>query len=109
MDFRREDYRKYGTCSIIIKNALFSLKGCEVFNIEETKYGYKKATVKLSREMIGKMKKVENEVYEELDESGFDKVTIVYGNRIYAKMSPSLLAPIHSNCRAYSSIIIINR
>ena len=57
MDFRREDYRKYGTCSIIIKNALFSLKGCEVFNIEETKYGYKKATVKLSHEMIRKMKK----------------------------------------------------
>ena len=73
MDFRREDYRKYGTCSIITKNALFSLKGCEVFNIEETIYGYKKATVKLSLEMIGKMKKVENEVNEVLDESGFDK------------------------------------
>ena len=93
MDFRREDYRKYGTCSIIIKNVLFSLKGCEVFNIEETKYGYKKATVKLSPEMIGKMKKVEKDVNEVLDESGFDKVTIVYGNRVYAKMKSFTTRP----------------
>ena len=55
--------------------------------------GYKKATVKLSHEMIGKMKKVENEVNEVLDEWGFDKVTIVYGNRIYAKMKSFTTRP----------------
>ena len=91
MDFRREDYRKYRTCSIIIKNTLFSLKGCEVFNVEEIIYSYIKATVKFSHEMIGKMKKLRMKLMKY--EWGFDKVTIVYGNRIYAKMKSFTTRP----------------
>ena len=55
--------------------------------------------------MIVKMKKVENEVNEVLDESGFDKITIVYRNRIYAKMKSVTTRP---NALKLQSVFINN-
>lgn len=42
MAFRRDDYAKYNTSSIIIKNATFILKGCEILEIKDTSMGIKR-------------------------------------------------------------------
>ena len=47
LEFRRDEHVKHNTTSIIVKNMMFSIKGCEILEIEETKYGYQKAVIKL--------------------------------------------------------------
>ena len=89
MEFRREDYSKYNTTSIIINNTVFRLKDCDILKIEDTKYGYQKAIVKLSREMIDKMKQIEKEVNDYLENKGLDNIKLVYGNKMYAKKKTS--------------------
>ena len=89
MEFNRVNYSKYSTASIIIKNAEFSLRGCEILDIEETKYGHQKAVVKLSEKKVEKMKEIEEEVNDYLENEGLDRITIVYGNKIYAKKKTS--------------------
>ena len=102
MDFIREYHWEYGTSSIKFMNEQFELTGCEVLDNDYTtlKYGYIKATVKLSRKMIGRMKKIEKDVNEVLVKMGSDKVTIVYGNRVYAKKSIFVQHPIFIQLRS---------
>ena len=59
IEFNRVDHPKYSTASIYIKNVEFSLKGCEILNIDDTKYGYQKTVVELSKQMIEKMMEIE--------------------------------------------------
>ena len=50
LNFTREDNKKYNTVSIKIENALMQIKE-EDYNIietEKTKFGYKKATIKIN-------------------------------------------------------------
>ena len=89
IQFRWEDYKKYNAASIIIKNAMFSLEGCEILKIEDTKYGYQKAVVKLPKEKKYKMDEIEDDVNEYLDDEGLDRIKFLYGNKIYAKKSAS--------------------
>ncbi len=89
IEFRHDDHTKYNTVSIIIKNAMFSLKGCEILEIEDTKYGYQKAVVKLPEQKVDKMKEIEENVNDYLDDQGLDKIKLVYGNKIYAKKKVS--------------------
>ena len=60
MDFIRQQ-NEYGTSSIKFNNEQFKLTGCKVLTNDDTslKYGYTKVTIRLSREMIGRMKKLE--------------------------------------------------
>lgn len=74
---------------INIKNASFSLKDCEILGVERTKYGYQKATIRLSEKNILKLKEVEEEVNDYLGYCGLNKTTLVYGNKIYAKKKVS--------------------
>ena len=59
MDFIRQYHWEYGTSSIKFNNEQFELTGCKVLTNDDTslKYGYIRVTIRLSREMIGKMKK----------------------------------------------------
>ena len=102
MDFIRQYHWEYGTSSIKFNNEQFELTGCKVLTNDDTrlKYGYIKATVKLSREMIGRMKKLEKDVNEVLIKMGFDKVTIVYGNRVYAKKAILVPHPTYIQLRS---------
>ena len=89
LEFRRDEHVKHNTTSIFVKNMMFSLKGCEILEIEETKYGYQKAVIKLPEEKIDKMKEIEEDVNDYLDKQGLDKIKIVYGNKIYTKKKTS--------------------
>lgn len=85
LQFSRVEYPKYNTASIIIKNAVFSLKDCEILEIEDTKYGHQKAVVKLPEKKRDEMKEIEEEVNDYLDKEGLDNIKVVYGTKIYAK------------------------
>ena len=50
--------------------------------------------------MIGRMKKLEKDVNEVLVKMGFDKVTIVYGNRVYAKKTILVQHPTYIQLRS---------
>ena len=89
MDFYKQDYQKYNTASITIKNAVFVLKGCEILKVDGTKYGYQKVIVKLSERKVIKMKTIEEGVNDYLEREGHDKVRLVYGNKVYAKKKTS--------------------
>ena len=88
----------------------FKLRGCEivsslsfdeVMEIIEQNDGYHTAPVKLSREMVDKMKRVENSINAELycqgylDEDDIDEdgVKIVHGNVVFAETSVSTVHP----------------
>lgn len=73
IEIRRHDYSKYNTVSIIIKNAMFSLKNCEILEIEDTKYGYQKAVVKLPKKKVDKMKEFEENINYYLDDQGLTR------------------------------------
>ena len=93
LKFTRENNKKYNTVSINIENALIPIKK-EDYNIIETvktKFGYKKATIKLiNQDLIDKLKSWEEEINEYLKNEGIEPVTILYGNRIYPKVSSLL-------------------
>ena len=89
MEINREDNSKYGTITFRIKGAAFNLEGCEILDVEKTKYGYRKVVVKLSEKRIDKMKDIEEEVNDVLTYHGFGPLKLVYGNKVYAKMGLS--------------------
>ena len=90
LKFNRVNNEKYKTVSINIENAL----GLEeddyyIFEIYKTKYGYRKANLIINNEdLIDNLKSWEEEINEYLkNEVGTDPITILYGNRIYPKVS----------------------
>ena len=91
LKFTRENNEKYNTISINFENALTLIteNDYNIINTEKTKFGYKKATIKISNEDLKeKLKSWETEINEYLkSEVGTGPISILHGNWIYPKMS----------------------
>ena len=91
LKFTRVNNEEYNTVSINIENAIIDIKE-EDYKIEDiikTKFRYDKAHIRiLNDDLINKLKSWETEINEYLkNEVGTGAVTILYGNRIYPKVS----------------------
>ena len=91
LKFTRVNNEQYNTVSINIENAFIDIKE-EDYKIEDmikTKFRYDKAHIRiLNDDLINKLKSWETEINEYLkNEVGTGAVTILYGNRIYPKVS----------------------
>ena len=93
LKFTRVNNEEYNTVSINIENAFIPItkEDYNIINTEKTKYGYKKTTIKLiNQDLIDKLKLWEEEINDYLKSEGIEPVTILYGNRIYPKVSAYL-------------------
>ena len=91
LKFTRKNNEEYKTTSINIENALIPIKkeDYQIMDMSKTKFGYKKSTIKfISNDLINKLKSWETEINEYLkNEVGTGPITVLYGNRIYPKVS----------------------
>ena len=91
LKFSRVNNEEYNTVSINIENAIIDIKDedYQIMDIAKTKYGYNKANIKIiNDDLISKLKSWETEINEYLkNEVGTNAVTVLYGNRIYPKVS----------------------
>ena len=94
LKFTRVNNEEYNTVSINIENAIIEIKEDDyyIFDTHQTKFGYRKANIKIINESIReKLKSWETEINEYLKiEVGTEAVTILYGLRIYPKVSTML-------------------
>ena len=85
------DNEKYKTKSVFVENAIIDIKKEDyfIFNIDITKYGYRKGNIKIKNDDLkNKLKIWEEQINEYLkNEVGTGAITILYGNRIYPKVS----------------------
>ena len=90
LKFSRVNNEKYNTVNINIENAFIEIKDEDynTINTEKAK-GYIKSTIKIKNEdLINKLKTWETEINEYLkNEVGTKPITILYGDRIYPKLS----------------------
>ena len=90
LKFTRVNNEEYNTVSINVENAFITITGEDynIINTEKTKFGYKKATIKLNnQDLINKLKSWEAQINDYLKSEGIEPITILYGNRIYPKAS----------------------
>ena len=91
LKFTRKNNEEYKTTSINIENAIMEIVEDDyyIFDTYNTKFGYRKANLKINNEdLIDKLKSWETEINEYLkNEVGTNAVTVLYGNRIYPKVS----------------------
>ena len=91
LKFSRVNNEEYNTVSINIENAIMEIveDDYRIMNRSKTKFGYIKADIQIKNEdLINKLKSWETEINEYLkNEVGTNAVTILYGNRIYPKVS----------------------
>ena len=90
LKFSRVNNEQYNTVSINIENAIIEIVNYDypIMDTSKTKFGYKKATIKIINEdLINKLKSWETEINEYLKNEGIEPVTVLYGNRIYPKVS----------------------
>ena len=78
-------YEKYNTSSNTILGASLKLEDCEILEINNTKYAYRKALVKLSPEKVIIMNETEEKVNERLQSMDIPQTTLVYGNKVNPK------------------------
>ena len=81
---------EYNTISINIKNALIPIKeeDYNIIDVHKTKFGYRKVNMKLeNQDLINKLKLWETQINDYLKSEGIEPATILYGNRIYLKVS----------------------
>ena len=94
LNFTRKNNEEYKTISINIKNAIIEIKEDDyyIFDTQNTKFGYRKVNLKINNEDIReKLKSWETEINEYLkNEVGTGPLTIVYGNKIYTKLSKKI-------------------
>ena len=93
LKFTRVNNEEYKTISINIENALIEIieDDYQIMDMGKTKFGYKKANIKIINEdLINKLKSWETEINEYLKNEGIEPVTILYGIRIYPKVSSML-------------------
>ena len=94
LKFTRVNNEQYNTVSINIENAIIEIVNDDyhIMDTSKTKFGYKKANIKIINEdLINKLKSWETEINEYLkNEVGTSPVTIVYGNKIYTKLSKKI-------------------
>ena len=90
----RVNNEQYNTVSINIENAIIEINEDEhyVFNDENSKFGYRKADLKLYNDDIKeKLKSWETEINEYLkNEVGTGSIKVLYGNKIYSKLSKKI-------------------
>ena len=91
LKFTRVENEEYNTISINIENAITEITEDDYYTIktEKTKFGYKKATIKINNEDLKEnLKSWETEINEySKNEVGTGPITVLYGNRIYPKVS----------------------
>ena len=91
LKFTRVNNEEYNTVSINIKNAFIEIvkDDYQIIDRSKTKLGYTKANIQIiNDELKNKLKLWETEINEYLkNEVGTGSVTILYGNRIYPKVS----------------------
>ena len=82
---------EYKTKSVFVENAIIDIKEEDyfIFDIDKTKYGYRKGNIRINNEdLINKLKIWEVQINEYLkNEMETGAITILYGNRIYPKVS----------------------
>ena len=85
------DNEEYKTKSVFVENAIIDIKKEDyfIFNIDITKYGYRKGNIQIkNNDLKNKLKIWEEQINEYLkNEVGTGAITILYGNRIYPKVS----------------------
>ena len=85
------DNEEYKTKSVFVENAIIDIKEEDYIIIDrtKTKFGYVKANIRiLNVDLKNKLKIWEEQINEYLkNEVGTGAITILYGNRIYPKVS----------------------
>ena len=91
LKFSRVNNEEYNTVSINIENAIIDIKDedYQIMDRSKTKYGYTKANIRIiNDDLKDKLKLWEVQINDYLKcEVGTGVVTILYGNRIYPKVS----------------------
>ena len=91
LKFSRVNNEEYNTVSINIENAIIDIKDedYQIVDRSKTKYGYIKANIRIiNDDLKDKLKLWEVQINDYLKcEVGTGVVTILYGNRIYPKVS----------------------
>ena len=90
LKFTRVNHEEHNTISINIESAFIPIikEDYNIINIEKTKFGYQKATIKLNnQDLINKLKSWETQINDYLKSEGIEPITILYGNRTYPKVS----------------------
>ena len=91
LNFYCVDNEEYKTKSVYVENAIIDIKeeDYKIINRTKTKFGYVKANIRiLNDELKNKLKIWEVQINEYLkNEVGTGAITILYGNRIYPKVS----------------------
>ena len=85
------DNEEYKTKSVFVENAIIDIKeeDYQIIDRTKTKFGYTKADIKIfNDDLKNKLKIWEEQINEYLkNEVGTGAITILYGNRIYPKVS----------------------
>ena len=91
LKFNRVNNEKYNTISVNIENAIIDIKQEDYYTIktQKTKFGYIKSEIIITNnEIKNKLKIWEEQINEYLkNEIGTEAITILYGNRVYPKLS----------------------
>ena len=94
LKFNRVNNEQYNTVSINIENAIIEIveEDYYIFDKQKTKFGYQKVNLKLDNDDIkDKLKTWETEINEYLkNEVGTNPIKIVYGNKLYTKLSKKI-------------------
>ena len=94
LKFTRVNNEQYNTVSINIENAFIEIKKEDyyIFDTQNTKFGYRKVDLRIHNDDIKeKLKTWETEINEYLkNEMGTGPVKIVYGNKLYTKLSKKI-------------------
>ena len=91
LKFNRVNNEKYNTISVNIENAIIDIKQEDYYTIktQKTKFGYIKSEIIITNDEIkNKLKIWEEQINEYLkNEIGTEAITILYGNKVYPKLS----------------------
>ena len=91
LKFNRVNNEEYKTMSINIENAIIDIKDedYQIIDRTKTKFGYTKANIRIiNDDLKNKLKIWEVQINEYLkNEVGTEAITLLYGNRIYPKVS----------------------
>ena len=91
LKFNRVNNKKYNTISVNIENAIIDIKQEDYYTIktQKTKFGYIKSEIIITNDEIkNKLKIWEEQINEYLkNEIGTEAITILYGNKVYPKLS----------------------
>ena len=91
LKFNRVNNEQYNTVSVNIENAIIDIKYEDYYTLQtqKTKFGYIKSTIRIINDEIkNKLKIWEEQINEYLkNEVGTKTITILYGDRVYPKLS----------------------